>query len=542
MNKKIVFIADFFAKEVLGGGELSNDVLISLLRNSNYEVIEINSMRVTPEFLTKNKEAFYIVSNFCGLHWDFREWLIDNAEYCIYEHDHKYAPYPYNPALFKNFIIPSAELMNYHFYKSAKRVFCQSAYHKQIVQKNLKMDNIVSIGGNLWSAESLEKFREFSKKKKKKACSIMDTDLIHKNTAKAIQYCKSQNIEFDLVMDRDYISFLDKLSNNESFAFFPKTPETLSRVICEARMMGMSIKTNGLVGATKEDWFAKKGSDLIDYMYEKRQEVLKIVTDLIEEKAKKKNKKLVSIISTFHEGEKFLEGFLENMVEQTIFDKCELILVDSASKGTERETVEKYTKKYDNIIYLRVDELLKPTPCLNMAIKEADGKYITFGFIDDRKRKDCLEILYEEIEEHGVDLVYGDVAQSKIPNETYEENDLSVLFEHSTHEFSHENMVKCLPGPMPLWKKYIHDHCSLFDDDNHNYADDWAMWLKAVERGRKFKKVNKVVGVYLEGGRSQQENNVEQRKEEAQLFFTHATLFGYNYNKYEPYFRQFRQG
>ena len=42
MNKKIVFIADFFAKEVLGGGELSNDVLIDLLRESNYEVIEIN--------------------------------------------------------------------------------------------------------------------------------------------------------------------------------------------------------------------------------------------------------------------------------------------------------------------------------------------------------------------------------------------------------------------------------------------------------------------------------------------------------------------
>ena len=46
--------------------------------------------------------------------------------------------------------------------------------------------------------------------------------------------------------------------------FFPKTPETLSRVIVESRMMGMSVITNNLVGATKEDWYALKGEELID--------------------------------------------------------------------------------------------------------------------------------------------------------------------------------------------------------------------------------------------------------------------------------------
>ena len=45
--------------------------------------------------------------------------------------------------------------------------------------------------------------------------------------------------------------------------FFPRTPETLSRVIVETRMMGMSVITNDLVGAAQEEWYLKKGEDLI---------------------------------------------------------------------------------------------------------------------------------------------------------------------------------------------------------------------------------------------------------------------------------------
>ena len=63
-------------------------------------------------------------------------------------------------------------------------------------------------------------------------------------------------------------------------------------------------------------------------------------------------------------------------------------------------------------------------------------------------------------------------------------------------------MVKCLPGPMPLWTRFIHDKSGFFDDKECDYADDWEMWLRAVARGSKFKKVDKTVGLYYTGGRS----------------------------------------
>ena len=92
---------------------------------------------------------------------------------------------------------------------------------------------------------------------------------------------------------------------------------------------------------------------------------------------------------------------------------------------------------------------------------------------------------------------------------------------------------------MPLWKKSIHDKCGFFDEEDCNFADDWDMWLRAVDNNCKFKKVNEIVGLYLSGGRSQQSENVEQIREEAKLFYKYKHLFGNNFFKYESYFKQF---
>ena len=63
--------------------------------------------------------------------------------------------------------------------------------------------------------------------------------------------------------------------------FFPKTPETLSRIIVEARMMGMMVITNNLVGASKEEWFKLRGEDLIEVMTQKRRDIPNIIKETL---------------------------------------------------------------------------------------------------------------------------------------------------------------------------------------------------------------------------------------------------------------------
>ena len=67
------------------------------------------------------------------------------------------------------------------------------------------------------------------------------------------------------------------------------------------------------------------------------------------------------------------------------------------------------------------------------------------------------------------------------------------------------------------------------------------MWLRSVQYGHTFKKVNKIVGLVFQGGRSQQ-GDAKQRQEEAHIFYKYKNIFGSNFQKFEPYFKQFLQG
>jgi hypothetical protein len=278
----IIFIADFFVEETGGGGELNNDELVTLLTQKKYNVTKYKSRAVKPSLLNSwDQDTKFIISNFVQLSEESKRILEDNKSYIIYEHDHKYVK-TRNPADYKNFIAPKEEIINYRFYENAVAVLCQSEFHANIVRTNLNLDNIKSLGGNLWSLESLNLMQDISTKEKVPKYAIMDSNNWHKNTQGAIVACNSNNWEYDLIPPSQYNDFLTRMGRNEKFIFLPKTPETLSRIIVEARMMGMSVITNKLVGATKEDWFELKGSALIDVIRSKRQEIPQIIEEIFE--------------------------------------------------------------------------------------------------------------------------------------------------------------------------------------------------------------------------------------------------------------------
>tara|TARA_R110000744_G_scaffold99591_7_gene192141 strand:- start:7869 stop:8714 length:846 start_codon:yes stop_codon:yes gene_type:complete len=278
----VVFIADFFADQINGGGELNNEILIQLLVEKGYSVKKINSNLVNIDFLKNRNKSKFIIANFVNLFPDCKQYIQADCDYTIYEHDHKYL-LNRDPAEFKDYLAPPEQIINKLFYKNSKSVFCQSNFHSDIVSKNLKIDNIVSLGGNLWSIDALNVMREHSTKEKKDRCSIMDSTIKHKNTSGAIKYCRKKGYEYDLILPCSPNNFLNNISRNDKLVFFPLTPETLSRIVVEARMMGMKVITNKRLGAVSESWFSMKGEPLIDYMIEKRTEILNRVEEFINE-------------------------------------------------------------------------------------------------------------------------------------------------------------------------------------------------------------------------------------------------------------------
>ena len=115
----IVFIADFFAHEILGGGELNNQELIEILRSKGYTVEAKKSQSVDPSYINTCSAKLFIVANFLGLSPSAKE-ALKSKNYIIYEHDHKYLKNR-DPAPFDNFVAPPYELVNVEFYQKARK-------------------------------------------------------------------------------------------------------------------------------------------------------------------------------------------------------------------------------------------------------------------------------------------------------------------------------------------------------------------------------------------------------------------------------------
>tara|TARA_A100001515_G_C4570094_1_gene209458 strand:- start:190 stop:1032 length:843 start_codon:yes stop_codon:yes gene_type:complete len=277
-----VFIADAFVHQIGGGGEINNEEFINSCLKRDIEVKKINSHLVTLDFLKANKKYVYIIGNFVNLSDECKGFISEKLNYIIYEHDHKYMR-SRNPGFYKNFVCPKEQLVNVGFYQNAKKTLCQSSFHKDIIGKNINLDNLLSLSGNLWSIKSLEHIRKISKEQKQDAYSIMYSPIPHKNTKQAMAYCAHKKIKYEIVANSNYEQFLSSLGANKGFVFFPMTPETLSRVVVEARMMDMAVITNKKVGATYEPWFEMKGEQLIDYMINKREEIVQTIIDVANE-------------------------------------------------------------------------------------------------------------------------------------------------------------------------------------------------------------------------------------------------------------------
>ncbi len=231
----------------------------------------------------------------------------------------------------------------------------------------------------------------------------------------------------------------------------------------------------------------------------------------------------ISIITSVYNGDEFIEGFMKDIINQTIFkEKCELILINPASPGSEYEIIKKYVEKYpENIKYLELKEDPGIYEVWNKAIAISSGEFITNANLDDRKSKFFMEELSKFLYiNKEVDVVYGENLLTFLPNENFENNSSNGQI-YPAEEFSIEGMLRGnSPHCMPMWRKKIHEKNGYFESD-YKSASDWEFWLRCTFAGSKFKKFPKPLGLYYFNptGMSTDKNNDSWKKEEERTIF-----------------------
>ena len=204
---------------------------------------------------------------------------------------------------------------------------------------------------------------------------------------------------------------------------------------------------------------------------------------------------LVSAIVSTYNSERFIRGCLDDLTAQTIFDRIEVIVVDSGSQQNESGVVKKYQAGYVNIKYIKTDTRESVYASWNRGIRAASGKYITNANTDDRHAVHAFERMANMLEKrHDVALVYADQWITEIENETFEQ--FTPVGRFNWKDYDPRTLTGgCYIGPQPMWRKSLHDQYGYFDDTFES-AGDWEFWLR-ISKQEVFLHLKEYLGLYL---------------------------------------------
>ena len=203
--------------------------------------------------------------------------------------------------------------------------------------------------------------------------------------------------------------------------------------------------------------------------------------------------KKVTIVTSLYKGKNYIESFLQNITNQTIWDQCELFILDANSPDGELEYIKPYMEKYNNIRYERLDETIGIYQSWNYIIKNSNSEYLTNANVDDLLYPDCIEKHVEFLDlNNNIDVAYC----FNIHLDYYElpANRIGDIWE--TTDFDLEAMLNCnLAQNHPVWRRSLHDKYGYFREEYFS-ASDWEFWLRCATLGSKFKLIPEILGMY----------------------------------------------
>lgn len=219
-----------------------------------------------------------------------------------------------------------------------------------------------------------------------------------------------------------------------------------------------------------------------------------------------------ALVSTFN-AERFLVGCIQDLEDQTIAERLEIVVIDSGSEQNEKVIVREFQQHYDNIRYVRTENREPLYAAWNRGIRLARGRYLTNANTDDRHRRDAFERMAAVLDMRpDVALVYGDVIKTEIENEVYDHCTPSGRYRWYDWDRYLLLTRGCFIGPQPMWRKSVHDRYGYFDERLVT-SGDYEFWLR-ISQTLNFYHIREPLGLYLVGPASIEHRHKELKQAE----------------------------
>lgn len=129
------------------------------------------------------------------------------------------------------------------------------------------------------------------------------------------------------------------------------------------------------------------------------------------------NNPQVSVVIAAYNSESFISTALESACAQSI-SSVEIIVVDDASTDGTAAVVQRLAERDPRIVLMRNDANLGPAGSRNRAIAAARGTWVTPLDADDRYEPNRLQVLLEQAERTGADLIADNLLVHDKPSGT----------------------------------------------------------------------------------------------------------------------------
>lgn len=148
------------------------------------------------------------------------------------------------------------------------------------------------------------------------------------------------------------------------------------------------------------------------------------------------NNSLISVIVPVYNVDKYLDGCIESIVNQT-YKNLEIILVDDGSTDNSPKLCDAWEKK-DKRVKVIHKKNGGVSSARNVGIEHASGEYISFVDSDDFLNKDMFKIMINKIKKTNTDLCYCDIYRIEL------DGSISVTNFNSKFYLTSEEMMKLM--------------------------------------------------------------------------------------------------
>lgn len=230
-------------------------------------------------------------------------------------------------------------------------------------------------------------------------------------------------------------------------------------------------------------------------------------------------KYLVSAIVSTYNSERFIRGRIDDLLNQSIGEKLEIIIINSGSCQNEDKIInEEYLPFYQNIKYLKTDNRETIYKAWNRGIRCSNGKYISNANTDDRLSPYAFEILTAALESsNDYGIAYADqycVSQENIMFSKSINGKRIIWPAYSKLKLFSQYIV----GPQSVWRASIHSHHNIWFNEKFEIAGDYDFICRVSEIFQ-FVKINKVLGLYYKSLSDSNKEYKEPLKTEQETYF-----------------------